>query len=72
MTCSLKGNTSLTLLVYCEWLEELGSRSQFEGNVMTFIRETVTSTSLNYARHSHRQTTMNVTHARQYNRDKLR
>jgi len=32
--------------MYCEWREELGGRSQFEGNVMSFVRETATSTSL--------------------------
>jgi len=51
--------------MYCERREELGGRSQFEGNVMSFIRGTGTSTSFSYARQSHKQTATNLTHARQ-------
>jgi hypothetical protein len=65
VTSSLKGNASLTRITYCAWREELGGRSQCEGNDMTFIRETATSTNLNYAWQSHSQTTIHLTHARQ-------
>jgi hypothetical protein len=65
MTSRLKGNGLLTPIMYCEWREKLSGRSQFEGNVISIIRETATSTSLSCARQSHKQTAINLTHARQ-------